>query len=402
MGRGSPGISRADPTLLNDFEKAAEGNGDLPFPDLRTMEELCQPSLNGRGGTFMKSPPEECYNLIESMTAHHNDWDTSAQRSESYISITSSFDMKITALKAKMEKINKKLMRVLQVNQQVKAVTPNCETCGGSHSYTDCPAIIGQTQSVYAANLKVTHTNPKEDLKGITTRSGTEYQGPTIPTTSSSLPLIVERETDVIKDTVHSTNNGSTKDVQPSVVRTETLILNSEPVIVPIIEPVVLPAITFNLNQTSRYSANYNDMMANQIDVIDMACKEYSQELLGFSDVIASGNPTSYYDLIVSTSSLTLTPFGDSDFLLEEVDDFLALEDDPTSPEDLPPHLEYTFLEGDDKLPVIIAKNLSDEEKTALITVLKSHKRAIAWKHSDIKGINLEFCTHKILIDEDF
>nr|GEW47130.1 reverse transcriptase domain-containing protein [Tanacetum cinerariifolium] len=312
---------------------AAEGNGDLPFPDLRTMEELCQPSLNGRGGTFMKSPPEECYNLIESMTAHHNDWDTSAQRSESYISITSSFDMKITALKAKMEKINKKLMRVLQVNQQVKAVTPNCETCGGSHSYTDCPAIIGQTQSVYAANLKVTHTNPKEDLKGITTRSGTEYQGPTIPTTSSSLPLIVERETDVIKDTVHSTNNGSTKDVQPSVVRTETLILNSEPVIVPIIEPVVLPAITFNLNQTSRYSANYNDMMANQIDVIDMACKEYSQELLGFSDVIASGNPTSYYDLIVSTSSLTLTPFGDSDFLLEEVDDFLALEDDPTSPE---------------------------------------------------------------------
>nr|GEZ12066.1 reverse transcriptase domain-containing protein [Tanacetum cinerariifolium] len=42
--------SRADPTLLNDFEMAAEGNGDQPVPDLRTMEELCQPSLNGRGG----------------------------------------------------------------------------------------------------------------------------------------------------------------------------------------------------------------------------------------------------------------------------------------------------------------------------------------------------------------
>ncbi|GKA83425.1 reverse transcriptase domain-containing protein, partial [Tanacetum coccineum] len=60
---------------------------------------------------------------------------------------------------------------------------------------------------------------------------------------------------------------------------------------------------------------------------------EYSQEVLGFSDVIASGNPTPYYDLIISTSSLTLTPFGHSDFLLEEVDDFLALKDDPTSPE---------------------------------------------------------------------
>nr|GEX99438.1 reverse transcriptase domain-containing protein [Tanacetum cinerariifolium] len=91
-------------------------------------------------------------------------------------------------------------------------------------------------------------------------------------------------------------------------------------------------AITFNLDQTSRYSANYNEMTANRIDVIDMACEEYSQEVLGFSDVIASGNPTPYYDLIVSTTSLTLTPFGDSDFLLKEVYAFLALEDDATSP----------------------------------------------------------------------
>ncbi|GJU33593.1 reverse transcriptase domain-containing protein [Tanacetum coccineum] len=222
-------------------------------------------------------------------------------------------------------------------------------------------------------------------------------------------------------------------------------------------------ALTFNLDQTLRYSSNYDDMTANRIDVIEMACEEYSQEVLGFSDVIASGNPTPYYDPIVSTSSSTLTPFGDSDFLLEEVDAFLALEDDPTSPEvddsyydpegdilllesflnddpspppnqgnylpeiqkelkiceaktdkssideppevelkDLPPHLEYAFLEGDNKLPVIIAKDLSVEEKAALIKVLKSHKRAIAWKLSDIKGINPEFCTHKILMEEDY
>nr|GEW18013.1 reverse transcriptase domain-containing protein [Tanacetum cinerariifolium] len=69
---------------------------------------------------------------------------------------------------------------------------------------------------------------------------------------------------------------------------------------------------------------------------------------------------------------------------------------------ELPLHLEYAFLEGDDKLPVIIAKDLSVEEKTALITILKSHKRAIAWRISDIKGINPEFCTYKILMEEDF
>ncbi|GJV06886.1 reverse transcriptase domain-containing protein [Tanacetum coccineum] len=180
--------------------------------------------------------------------------------------------------------------------------------------------------------------------------------------------------------------------------------------------------------------------VVNKIDVIDMACDEYSQEVLGFSNVIASGNPTPYFEPIVSTASPTLTPFGDSDFLLfEEADSFLALEDDPTSSEvdptyqdpegdilileailntktvepsideppevelkELPPHLEYAFLEGDNKLPVIIAKDLKDEEKAALLKVLKSHKRAIAWKLSDIKGVSPEFCTHKILMEEDY
>ncbi|GKF90857.1 hypothetical protein Tco_0274558, partial [Tanacetum coccineum] len=69
---------------------------------------------------------------------------------------------------------------------------------------------------------------------------------------------------------------------------------------------------------------------------------------------------------------------------------------------DLPPHLEYAFLEGNDKLPIIIVKDLKNEENAALIEVLKSHKRAIAWKLSDIKGIDPEFCTHKILMEKDY
>ncbi|GJY53485.1 hypothetical protein Tco_0445149 [Tanacetum coccineum] len=174
-------------------------------------------------------------------------------------------------------------------------------------------------------------------------------------------------------------------------------------------------AITYNLDQTSRYSVNYNDMTANRINVVELACEEYSQEILGFSDVISSGIPTPYYDLIVLNSSPTLTPFGDSDFLLlEEADAFLALADDPTSPEelkickaktakssideppevelkDLPPYLEYAFLEDNNKLPVIIAKYLSAGEKTALIKVLKSRKQAIAWKLSDIKDMLSKF-----------
>nr|GEW97346.1 DNA-directed DNA polymerase [Tanacetum cinerariifolium] len=127
------------------------------------------------------------------------------------------------------------------------------------------------------------------------------------------------------------------------------------------------------------------------IDVFEgeLTLREYSQEVFGFFDVIVSGNPTPYYDPIVSTTSPTLTPFGESDFLLEEVDAFLALEDDPTS---LEVDQSYVDTEGDilllkaflnddpslpspnhgnylPQLPVIIAKDLSVKEKTALITV---------------------------------
>nr|GEY15736.1 hypothetical protein [Tanacetum cinerariifolium] len=122
---------------------------------------------------------------------------------------------------------------------------------------------------------------------------------------------------------------------------------------------VYVKAITFNLDQTSRYSANYSDMTAKRIDVIDMACEKYSQKVLGFFDVISSGNPTLYYDLIVSTTSSTLTSFENSDFLLEEVDAFLAIEDDPTSLEFYPPYLDpeggilllEAFLNDDPSLP---------------------------------------------------
>nr|GEX86578.1 hypothetical protein [Tanacetum cinerariifolium] len=628
--------SRTDPTLLNNSEMAVEGNGDLPVPDLRTMEELCQPSLNGRGG------PIAAISIQATNFRLKNNMIQQVQSSCQFHGLP-----EIATLKAQMAEINKNLMRVLQVNQQVKAITPNCETYGGPHFFSDCPATIGQTQNVYATGAYQAYQAPAYQApiyqapvhqpqipqpQVITTNEFTNFMmandvilknmqtnmtyltnlnlelknmfGQFIKmNTASSLGSgtlpVVERETEATKYMVHPTNNESTEDVQPPVVLTKSLILNSKPVISPIIEPVAslisapkpnqiplipypskiqdqklcdkandqqekffqifndlnfnisfadalilmskfgpsikslltnkdklceltrtplnehclavllkkLPeklrdpeltdrlisclvgvakdvfvkvetfhfpadfvvvdfdadsrvplilrksflktgralidvfegeltlcvgkeAITFNLDQTSRYSANYNDMTTNQIDVIDMACEEYLQEVLSFSDVIASGNPTPYYDPIVSTTSLTLTPFRNIDFLLKEVDAFLAIEDDPTSHvvdqsyelkiceaksdkssideppkvelKDLPPYLEYVFLEGNDKFPVIIVKDLSKEEKTAFITVLKSHKRAIAWKLFDIKGINIKFCTHKILIEEDF
>nr|GEY28677.1 reverse transcriptase domain-containing protein [Tanacetum cinerariifolium] len=193
-------------------------------------------------------------------------------------------------------------------------------------------------------------------------------------------------------------------------------------------------AITYNLDQTSRYSANYDQMTANKIDATDMTYEEYSQEVLGFSDLLREAN--AFLSLEDDPDSPKFDPFyydPKGDILLLEA----ILNSEPIPPlpnheqnmpsfkkelkackaktvkssideplevklKDLPPHLEYAFLEGDNKLPVIIAKELGDEEKSALIKVLKSHKRAIAWKLSDIQGINLKFYTHKILMEEDY
>ncbi|GJV08906.1 reverse transcriptase domain-containing protein [Tanacetum coccineum] len=197
-------------------------------------------------------------------------------------------------------------------------------------------------------------------------------------------------------------------------------------------------AVTFNLDQTTRYCST-NDKSVNRIDIIDAVCEEYAPELLGFPNTLGS-NPTP-----------TSEPFT-SEFILEEIEAYL--KDDSISPEidhvdcnpeedicliekllnndpfqlppmdlkqsevieakssieeppdlelkDLPSHLEYAFLEENDKLPVIIAKGLKNDEKYALLKVLKSHKGAIAWKITDIKGIDPRFCTHKILMEDDY
>nr|GEX94623.1 hypothetical protein [Tanacetum cinerariifolium] len=431
-----------------------------------------------------------------------------------------------------------------------------------------------QTQGQNMQNYN-TIANSRSDLNAITTLSGVSYDGPKISPLTSFLPKVVEDELETTKDIVHPTNNGSTEDVQPQVVKSET---TSEPVNSPIFElvaylvsalrpnlrpsipypsimqdqklrdkandqreiffqifkdlnfnisfadalilmpkfgpsikslltnkdklslaylgasinlmplfvwnklylpdltptrmtpepvdrsishsvgvavdvyvkvcsfnfsadfvvvdfnvdprvPLILErsflktgralmdvfegeltlrvskeAITFNLDQTSRYSANYNDMSAKRIDVIDMACEEYLQEVLVDAFLVIEDDPT-----LSEVDPSYLDPEGDI-LLLEAF-----LNNDPSLPppnqrnylpevelKDLPPHLKYAFMEGDDKFPVIIAKDLSVEENAALITVLMSHKRAIAWKLFDIKGINCEFCTHKILMEKDF
>nr|GEW81784.1 reverse transcriptase domain-containing protein [Tanacetum cinerariifolium] len=382
--------TRVDPKLLNDFNMATNRNGDnqpppeggdLPVPDLRTMEELCQPTLNGRGGPIAP------------------------------------IGIQATNFRLK--------------NDMIQQVQNSCQFHGLSTT-------VGQTQNVYAA--------------------GAYNQG-------------VECKTKVTKDTVPPTNNRSTKDVHPSVVQIETQVPNFEPVVAPVVEPVealvstpkptskpsipypsrlndqklhdkandqmekifqIFQDFNFNISFADalilipKFASTIKSLLTNKEKLFELArtplnehsCEEYSQEVLRFS---MSGNHTPSMEPIVSTSSPTLTPFGDSDFLFEVTDAFLAIEDESISSEindsyydsegaillleeflnddtsspplppqelkvvepknekssideppvvklkDLPPHLKYAFLVGDDKLPIIIAKDLTDEEKIAHI-----------------------------------
>ncbi|GJV95898.1 reverse transcriptase domain-containing protein [Tanacetum coccineum] len=553
---------------FNDLLRACPHHGfsELHQPDTfyNALNSNDQDSLNSAtGGNFLDKMSRDCLRIIESKSIVRNSRNKPVVAKGSTSNSTPGISPNIAELKYMVKALLLDKKNQSQAPATVKAVEGSCVTCGGAHSYRNCPATDG---NVYRDNIQEyvsqvattnfnqgntgyrapianqirppgsgtlpsnTITNPKVDLKGITTRSGVAYQGPMIPTTSSP-PKVVERETEVTKDTVPPTNNENlsfeisftdalihmpkfastlkaligNKEKLSEMARTplnehcSAVILNKLPeklgdpdkflipcefpgmdeclaladlgasinlmplsvwkkLSLPELTPtcmtleladlvdfdadprvplilgrsflktgralinvyegeltlrVVKEAVTFNLDQTSRYSSNYDDNSVNRIDVIDMACEEYSQEVLGFSDVIASGNPTPYYDPFVSTSSLTLTPFEDTflndnpslppptqenylpkirkELKICEAKNDKSLIDEPPEVElkDLPPHLEYAFLEGDDKLPVIIAKDLSVEEKAALIKVLKSHKRAIAWKLSDIKGKNL-------------
>nr|GEW88651.1 hypothetical protein CTI12_AA501300 [Tanacetum cinerariifolium] len=274
-----------------------------------------------------------------------------------------------------------------------------------------------------------TIANPRSDLKAITTRSGVSYDGPQISPPLSFLPKVVENKQEATKDTTTPPNNGSTEDVQPLVIKTETPEIQiSKPVSEPVIAPVSAPKPNSKSlipypsrrndernhekanNQIEKFYQIFQDMNFDADPRVPLILKRsFLKTGRALIDVFEGGHSTlrSFPD-----DDPSLPPPNQGNYLPEVRKELKIYEAKSNTssinepPEvklkDLPPHLEYTFLEGDDKLLVIIVKDLSMEEKTAFITVLKSHKRSIAWKLSDIKGIDSEFCTHKILMEEDF
>nr|GEV96185.1 reverse transcriptase domain-containing protein [Tanacetum cinerariifolium] len=150
-------------------------------------------------------------------------------------------------------------------------------------------------------------------------------------------------------------------------------------------------------------SISYNNFQyLNKVDLIDATCKEYLQEVLGFSDVVANEKNLKILSFDMERDNLILEALLNSDPepLPNQKDYFLKAHNDPKVIElkndkpfdDEPPEVELK------ELP----PHLDVNEKSALIKVLKSRKKAIAWKLTDIRGIDPEFCSHKILLEDNY
>nr|GFA99755.1 hypothetical protein [Tanacetum cinerariifolium] len=412
---------------FNDLLRACPHHGFSELHQLDTFYNALnindQDSLNSAaGGNFLEKMPRKCLKIIESKSKH-----------------------------CFLDKKNQSpALTPSTTPALVKAVEPNCVTCGATHSYQNCPAtyenayrdniqeyvsqaaatsynqrntdfrpqmVANQIRppgfpphqnnqnnfnrgttlikteveiSTHLLSIKAnfidlrsgtlpgnTITNPKEDLKGITTRSGVAYQGPKTPSPS-------KQGTKVTKDQVQTPSSQNTALVQPSVIQSEY----QAPVFEPVVAPFPADFVVVNFEPDPRVPLILGRcFLKTGRALIDVHKGELNLRI---------GKEASTYNLD-QTVSEPLPPFPNHEQYLPSYKKELKVceaktikpsVDEPPEVElkELPPHLEYVFLEGDDKFPVIIAKELGEEEKSALIKVLKSYKRAIAWKLSDIQG----------------
>ncbi|GJY69776.1 reverse transcriptase domain-containing protein [Tanacetum coccineum] len=249
---------------FNDLLRACPHHGFSELYQLDTFYNALnsndQDSLNSAAGcNFLDKMPRDCLRIIESKSKVHNSRNKPVVSKASSSSSTPSISPDVAELKDVVKALFLKKKNQTQAPTPLKAVEESCVTCGGTHSYRNCPANDG---NVYRDNIQddEEHARPEQKFaKSNDQFNGhafqvcefkyrfyfrfrdTPYQGPTIPTTSSSPPKVVERKTEVTKDTVPPTNNESTKDVQPPVVQVQPHVPNSEPVVAPVSAPMPNP-----------------------------------------------------------------------------------------------------------------------------------------------------------------
>ncbi|GJX09223.1 reverse transcriptase domain-containing protein [Tanacetum coccineum] len=484
---------------FNDLLRACPHHGFSELHQLDTFYNALnsndQDSLNSAaGGNFLDKMPRDCLRIIESKSKVHNSRNKPVVAKVSASTSTPGISSEVAELKEMVKALLLDKKNQSPAPTPVKAVEESCVTCGGAHSYQTCPATSG---NVYRDNIQeyvsqAAAANFNQGNTGYRAQISNQIRPPGFPPVQNN-----HMQNQGNNQNRYNQNRGNFNQApayQPPVHQGQ--VYRPQVVQPPAYQaPAYQPPAPQNQGVSKEDFHSYvkaNDAvmrnmqtqgqnMQNQLTTLtEMLSKFVASNTASTSGTLPGNTVTNPKEDLKATTikrrqnrmtSLdmaceeTLRKFLVYliDFLLfEEADSFLALEDDPTSPEvdptyydpegdilileailnseplpplegnyfpdnrkdlklceaktvkssideppevelkDLPPHLEYAFLENGNKLPVIIAKELSSGEKADLIKVLKSHKRAIAWKLSDIQGINPEFCTHKILMEEDY
>ncbi|GJX30377.1 reverse transcriptase domain-containing protein [Tanacetum coccineum] len=391
---------------FNDLLRGCPHHGFSELHQLDTFYNALnsndQDSLNSAaGGNFLDKMPRECLKIIESKSKVRQSRSKAIVSKVSTSSSTPAVSSDVAELK---DMFTTSLTTPTFQAPPYQAPAPAHPTPGVSKSdfdhYVKANDAVMQNMQNQMANITdlltkivnsntastsgsvlfqaTTIANPKGDVKAITTRSGVSYDGPQ----TSSPPKEKENEPEVTKDTVQP----STENIQPPVVQTH--------------EPVVVPKTKSTLPYPSRANKEKfrekDNLLASKfipflrtaralIDVHgEQMTLRHDDQSVTFKVV---GNPLLLRIFTIRNSLSIFTPLGGSDFLMEEIDEFLERDDslppsvdgvydsegytvyleeiiESSRPDsrDLPSHLEYAFLEGDDKLPVIIAKNYRPDQ----------------------------------------
>nr|GEU59048.1 DNA-directed DNA polymerase [Tanacetum cinerariifolium] len=375
--------------------------------------------------------------------------------------LSENFEIKTNLLQDSASKTDDRINKIAdQISNLVEIVNKQVITPA-----TTKAAVFFQNHASTSGTLPSNNVpNPKGEMKAVTTRSGLAYEGHSIPT-NSPLEKVVERDTEETTDKEHSNCQGSIAHIQPpvvpiSILKPDVLRTQLKPNIpypsrmndqklrkeaTNQIEKFfqIFHDLHFDISFADalllmpKFASTIKSLLTNKDKLFElskvslnencsaMLLKKLPEKLrdpgkflipcnfpgIDVCHALADlGIENSFYDsegdILYLEKLLNDDPFQLPSMDLKQAEETKAKSSIEEPPElelkELPSHLEYAFLEESDKLPVIIANDLKDVEKEALIKVLKSHKRAIAWKISDTKGIVPRFCTHKILMEEDY
>ncbi|GJT36492.1 hypothetical protein Tco_0926911 [Tanacetum coccineum] len=322
LGQVSPAWDR-----FKDVLRACPYHGFTELHQLDTfynsLTSTDQDSLNAAaGGNLLTKTPKDALTIIENKSKVHTSRNRPVVANVSTNASTSDLSPDVAAL---IDAVKALLLKnTTPPLASVKAVEESCVTCGGPHPYYQCLATDGNAFPGYQDNIQ---TYVSAAAVNYNQRNTGHY------------PPSVAHQVRPPVECLALADLGASINLMPLSIWRKLLLPELTPtqMILSIAELVYSSpnrqAKLSLFGNTSRYS--YNDVESiNRIDVIDVACEEYSREVLGISDNSESGNPTPISEPVISKSSPSFTPFEGGDFILEEIEAYLASDSVPPGIDD--------------------------------------------------------------------